>query len=104
MSQTQANSRRGRLLYRFDIDGTQISPAESTPDQEGNPVSIPAVTTKRVVLQIQLTDATADEISSASPIGDPYTFDEGAHSRTNMLDSAVFGVACCYSISTLPSG
>jgi hypothetical protein len=80
-------------LYRFDIDGTQISPQKSTPDQEGNSVTIPAATTKRVDLQIQLTEATADDISSVSPLGDPYAFDESARSRTSLLDAAVFGVA-----------
>lgn len=80
-------------LYQFDIDGTRISPAEGSPDQEGMAVTIPGATIKRVDLQIQLDESTAEDIRAASPVGGSYYFDQDARSETKILDAAVFGVA-----------
>jgi len=79
-------------LYNFHIDTTQVSPLSNSPDSEGNAVSIGAGQTKPVNLNLNLTEATAQDIQTVA--GDalgPYDFNQASRERADILDTATFG-------------
>lgn len=78
-------------LYRFHIDTTQISPLSSSPDSEGNTVSIDSGQTKPVNLNLHLTEATAQDIQSVVGSPGPYDFSQASRERADILDTATFG-------------
>lgn len=78
-------------LYNFHIDTTQISPLSSSPDSEGNTVSIGSGQTKRVNLNLNLTEATAQDIQTAAGGVGSYDFSQASRERADILDTATFG-------------
>lgn len=78
-------------LYSFHIDTTQISPLSSSPDSEGNTVSIDSGQTKPVNLNLHLTEATARDIQSVVGTPGQYDFSQASRERADILDTATFG-------------
>lgn len=78
-------------LYRFHIGTTQISPFKNTPDTEGNTVTFDPGQARRVNLNIQLFESTAEDIRSAAGSVGSYSFNQDGRARADLLDTAVFG-------------
>lgn len=79
-------------LYQFDIDGTQVSPKKGSPDTEGNLVTFSPGQERRVDLNVNLTETTAEDIRSAAGSLSPYSFDSDGRASADLLDTAVLGI------------
>lgn len=77
-------------LYRFHIDGTRVSPSKSSPDADGSPVTFSAGQERRVDLNIQLFESTAEDVRSAAGNIGSYSISDNSRARTDVLDAAVF--------------
>lgn len=78
-------------LYNFHIDTTKISPHSSNPDSEGDTVSIGAGQTKSVNLNVNLTEATAQDVQTVAGSLGSYDFSQASRERADILDIARFG-------------
>jgi hypothetical protein len=90
-SSTALSKEQVAEIYRFHIDGTQVSPAEGSPDTHGTPVTFEPSETKRVDLNIQLSESTAKDVRSAAGSTGPYSLSTDGRAQSDLLDTAVFG-------------
>lgn len=77
-------------IYRFHIDGVRISPSTSNPDADGTAVSLSPGQDRLVDLNIQLSETTAADVTSAAGNPGPYSIAEDGRARADLLDTAVF--------------